>query len=112
MSGIVVGNPDTYVAFGDVRNPETLLAIVGLFITLILVVRNVKGALFSGMVITAVIGFFTGMLHLDGFVSAPPEPIIFDLGLGGVFTHSLYTVLFSFLLVSIFDTILTMCCSA
>ena len=108
MSGIVVANPDTYVAFGDVRNPETLLAIVGLFITLILVVRNVKGALFIGMFITAVIGFFMGMLQLDGFVSAPPAPVFFDLDVAGVFSHSLYTVVFAFLLVTIFDTTGTM----
>src|SRR5699024_8361602 len=108
MSGIVVANPDTYVAFGDVRNPETLLAIVGLFITLILVVRNVKGALFIGMFITAVIGFFMGMLQLDGFVSAPPAPVFFDLDVVGVFSHSLYTVVFAFLLVTIFDTTGTM----
>lgn len=108
MSGLVVPNEDTYVAFGDVRDPETLLAVAGLFITLILVARNVKGALFIGMFITAIAGYFMGMLEIEGIMSVPPAPVFFDLDLGGVFTHSLYTVVFAFLLVTIFDTTGTM----
>lgn len=108
MAGIVVPNEETYVAFGDVRDPGTALAIVGLIVTLILVVRNVKGALFIGMFVTGVIGYFLGMLDVTGVVSAPPTPVLFDLDLGGVFTHSLYTVVFAFLLVTIFDTTGTM----
>lgn len=108
MSNIVVPNEDTYIAFGDVRDPGTALAIAGLFITLIFIVRNVKGALFIGMFITAALGYFMGMLEIDGVVSAPPTPVIFDLDIAGVFTHSLYTVVFAFLLVTIFDTTGTM----
>lgn len=108
MSGIVVANEETFVAFGDIRDPETLLAVAGLFITLILAARKVKGALFIGMFITAIVGYFMGMLHIEGIVSAPPAPVFFDLDLGGVFTHSLYTVVFAFLLVTIFDTTGTM----
>lgn len=108
MSGLVVANPETFVAFGDVKDPQTLLAIVGLFITLILVVRNVKGAIFIGMFITAVIGFFMGMLQIDKVVSAPPVPVFFDLDIGSVFSSSLYTVVLAFLLVTIFDTTGTM----
>lgn len=108
MSNIVVPNEDTYIAFGDVRDPGTALAIAGLFITLIFIVRNVKGALFIGMFITAALGYFMGMLEIDGVVSAPPAPVIFDLDIAGVFTHSLYTVVFAFLLVTIFDTTGTM----
>ncbi|WP_338470852.1 NCS2 family permease [Niallia sp. XMNu-256] len=108
MSGIVVDNPDTLVALGDFREPNTVLSIIGLFISLILTTRKVKGALFIGMFITAVIGYFTGMLHLDGFASAPPAPVFFDLDLAGVFSNGLFGVVFAFLLVTIFDTTGTM----
>lgn len=103
-SGLIVSNPDTLVMFGDVHNPVTLLTIVGLFITLILLARKIKGAIFIGMIITAVIGYFTGMLEIGGVVSTPPAPVFFDLDIGGVFTHGLYAVVLSFLLVTIFDT--------
>lgn len=108
MSGLVVSNPDTLVAFGDVRDKGTLLAIIGLFITLVLVSRNVRGGLFIGMIFTTIIGYFMGLLEIDGFVSLPPTPVFFDLDIGGVFTHSLYTVVFAYLLVTIFDTTGTM----
>lgn len=108
MSGIVVANEETLVTFGDLHRPDTLLAIAGLFITLILIARKVQGALFIGMMITAIAGYFTGLLKFDGFISAPPTPVFFDLDVGGVFSHSLYTVVFAFLLVTIFDTTGTM----
>lgn len=108
MSGIVVPDEVTFVAFGDVTNPMTLLAIIGIFLTLILTARNVRGALFLGMFITGVIAYFLGMLEVDGFVSLPPSPVFLDFDLAGVFTHGLYGVVFAFLLVTIFDTTGTM----
>lgn len=104
MSGIIVQNPETFVSFGDITEPVTLLSIIGLFITLILVARNVKGALFFGMLITAVIGYFASMLEITGVVSLPSMPVFWDLDIMGVFEQSLYTVIFAFLLVTIFDT--------
>jgi len=108
MSGLVVANPDTLVAFGDVTDPHTLLAIFGLFITLILAARNVKGALFIGMFLTAIAGYFLGMLEIEGIASAPPPAVFFDLDIAGVFSNSLYTVVLAYLLVTIFDTTGTM----
>ena len=108
MSGLVVDNADTLVAFGELTDPNTLLSVAGLLITLILITRNVKGALFIGMFITALIGYFLGMLKIEGIASAPPPPVFFDLDIAGVFSHSLYTVVFAYLLVTIFDTTGTM----
>lgn len=107
-AGIIVANDSTLIALGDLKNPVTLLSIAGLLITLVLMVRNVKGALFIGMFITAIIGYFCGMLQFDGVVSLPPTPTFFDLDFGGVISNSLYAVIFSFLLVTIFDTTGTM----
>src|SRR5690625_4842752 len=108
MSEIVVANPETLVAFGDVTNANTLLSIVGLFLILILVARNVKGAIFIGMFLTAIIGYITGMLQIEGVVATPPPMVFFDLDLASVFSNSLYTVVLAFLLVTIFDTTGTM----
>ncbi|MBU8906459.1 NCS2 family permease [Desertibacillus haloalkaliphilus] len=108
MAEIVVANPENLVTLGDLSNPVTLLSILGLFITLLLMARKIKGALFLGMLVTAVIGYFMGLLHFDGVVSAPPSIVLFDLDIAGVFTHALYTVVFAFLLVTIFDTTGTM----
>lgn len=104
MAGIVMPNEANIVGFGDLHQPMTLLTIVGLFITLILYVWNIRGALFIGMLATGIIAYFTGQLHFEGFLSAPPSPVFFDMDIGGVFSNGLYTVVFAFLLVTIFDT--------
>ncbi|MGE6375238.1 NCS2 family permease [Peribacillus muralis] len=103
-AGIVVPNESTMVTLGDLHQPGTVLALVGLFITLILMARNIKGAIFIGMIVTAVIGYFIGLLDFKGILSVPPTPVFFDIDIAGVFTHSLYSVVFAFLLVTIFDT--------
>lgn len=108
MSGLVVANEETLVAFGDVKDPNTILAIFGILLTLVLVVRKVHGALFLGMAATAILGFALNFLQIDGIVSTPPVPVFFDLDFGGVVTHGLYGVIFAFLLVTIFDTTGTM----
>ncbi len=103
-AGIVVPNESTMVTLGDLHQPGTVLALAGLFITLIFMARNIKGAIFIGMIVTAIIGYFIGLLNFDGVLSIPPTPVFFDIDIAGVFTNSLYSIVFAFLLVTIFDT--------
>lgn len=104
MSGIVISDEVNMVALGDLGAPVTRLTLVGLMITLILMARHVKGALFIGMLVTGIIGYFTGHIQFTSFVSIPPTPAFFDIDISGVFSHGLYTVVFAFLLVTLFDT--------
>jgi len=104
MSGIVIPNEANMVGFGDLHEPMTVLTIAGLLITLILLVRKVKGALFLGMLATGILVYLTGNMEFTGFLSVPPTPVLFDMDISGVFTNGLYTVVFAFLLVTIFDT--------
>src|SRR5690625_4788716 len=83
MSGIVIPNEENMVGFGDLHDPITLLTLAGLFVTLILLVWKVKGALFIGMIVTGILGFFTGHLEFTGVTSVPPAPVFFDLDIGG-----------------------------
>lgn len=108
MSKIVVGNSEGLVTLGDLREPIAMLSIIGLFVTIILIALKVNGALFIGMFVTAIIGYFMGMLQIDGIVSAPPSMVFLDVDIAGVFSNGLYAVVFSFLLVTIFDTTGTM----
>ncbi|EUJ21022.1 NCS2 family permease [Listeria aquatica] len=113
MTGIIVKNDSNLVGLGNLHSPEALLAIVGLLITLIFLALNVKGALFIGMIATGIISFFTGELKFtDGFVKLPPMPeFVFTNPIhafSDVISHSLYAVILSFLLITIFDTTGTM----
>ncbi|MEK4030994.1 NCS2 family permease [Pseudobacillus sp. FSL P4-0506] len=113
QTGIIADHPTNLVALGDLHSPGALLALAGLAITIVLMVMRVNGALFIGMLITSVIAYFTGQLEITKIVSAPslPEGLLISnpfTAIGDVIQHNLYAVVFSFLLVTIFDTTGTM----
>ncbi|MCK9860429.1 MULTISPECIES: NCS2 family permease [unclassified Paenibacillus] len=108
---IVVASPATLITMGDLSQPMTLLTIVGLIISLILMAYRVKGFLFIGMIITAIIAVITGQMHLPEKWAALPTGLsatAFQLDIGGVFQNGLYAVIFTFLLITLFDTTGTM----
>src|SRR5690606_36711012 len=61
-SKIIVADPATLVALGDITSGPTLLAIFGVVITVILIGFGVLGGVFSGMLITAVVGLVFGII--------------------------------------------------
>jgi adenine/guanine/hypoxanthine permease len=114
LTGIIQAHPQNLVALGDLHSPSVILTLVGLAATLVLMSLGVNGALFFGMVITGVIAYFTGQLKFEkGFVSIPslPEGLVVAnplTAISDVIHYGLYAVVFSFLLVTIFDTTGTM----
>jgi len=114
MSGMIVAHPSNLVALGDLHSSGVILTLIGLAVTLILMALRVHGALFLGMIVTGLIAYFTGQLSFDqGLVQLPslPEGVMVGNPVSAVVDvvqHSLYAVVFSFLLVTIFDTTGTM----
>ncbi len=110
LSHIIVANPSNLVGLGDLHSREVVLTLVGIAITVILFALNVNGALFFGMVSTAIIAALMGQLHLKGSIfSLPklPDGVIIAnpiTAASDVVQYGLYSVVFSFLLVTIFDT--------
>ncbi len=107
--GIIVGNPDTFVSIGDLTSPMTLLAIIGLIITIIMLVRGIKGGIFYGMVITTVIGIIFGLIDgpssiVGNIPSIKPTFGVVFSHLDEIFTPEILTVIFTFLIVAFFDT--------
>jgi Permeases len=115
-AGIIVANPATFVALGDLKAPGAALAMFGLVVIGALSVWNVRGAMLIGIVATTLVGWAAGM------VSVSPEPYslaaltgtAFQLDLAGVFGLSgqqglgLLEILFVFLFVDLFDNIGTL----
>ncbi|BFI98688.1 MAG: hypoxanthine/guanine permease PbuO [Priestia megaterium] len=113
-AGIIVANKSNLIGLGDLQSEKVVLTLIGLAITIILYTLNVNGALFFGMIITGLIAFFRGQLSFDKGLFAPPhlpDGLMISnpfAAFGDVIHHDLYTVVFSFLLVTIFDTTGTM----
>lgn len=105
--GIVVGNESTQVALADFDNPSIMLALIGLVICGLLVVRKVKGGILWGILLTALIGIPMGVTHFDKLVSAPPPlaPIFLQFEWRHIFSLDMLIVVLTFLFVDLFDTI-------
>ena len=111
-------------SFNDV-GITVLLAIIGIIVTGILVVKNIKGNILWGILITWLLGIicqFTGLYvpNADlGFYSLLPDfsnglsipslsPIFCKLDFSGIFSLNFIVILFAFLFVDLFDTIGTL----
>ena len=111
-SALIVANPHTILSLGDLKNPVAYMTILGIFIILVLLALEIKGAIFIGMAIIAIISYFIGMLkvekvfgipHMDlSLLYNPATESINALQLG------LYGIVFTFLMVTLFDTTGTM----
>ncbi|MDI7744199.1 NCS2 family permease [Lysinibacillus fusiformis] len=112
-AGLVTGDESNLVKLGDLSSPMVWLTIVGVLVTAILMMYRVFGAIFWGMIVTAIIAAFTGNLTFNGVVAMPalPEGILVwnpIEALGDVIQYGLYGTVFSFILVTLFDTTGTM----
>ena len=118
-SGIIRPDPTTLVSLGNIFSPPVLLAIIGIFITLILYLRKVQAAVFLGMIITSIIGLIMVSMGFGAgneLMPALPKHAItttFDLTLFGGFTRgfgelfsnipNLIIILFTLVFISFFD---------
>lgn len=110
-AGIIANSESNLITLGDLSQPMTYLTIIGLIITVTLMAYNVRGYLFIGMVITAIIAWFMGLFQMPASIVAMPSGLgetAFHMDLAGVFSNGLYTIIFTFLLITLFDTTGTM----
>ena len=122
-AGIIVDSA-TLVALGDVKTVPVALALLGTIITMIFVIKKIKGALLWGILATYVLGILcqlaglytvnpeAGMYSLipSGIISAPPSlaPIAMKMDFSFVFSFDFAVIVFAFLFVDLFDTLGTL----
>lgn len=109
-AGIVVDHPSNLLAIGDLTQPQVLLSIFGIFAIVILMVLNVRGAVFIGMVLTAIVGMIFNLIQTpSAILSAPPsiEPTFGKLFTAfndpEFYTIPMLTSILTFLFVDFFD---------
>ena len=106
-AGIIVNNDATLVSLGDLTTGSALLGAIGIIVTSILLVKNVKGALLWGILATTLIGIPLGVTQINGVFSTPPsiEPIFMQFEWSQIFTKEMVIIVFTFLFVDLFDCI-------
>lgn len=129
-AGIIVHNPGTgtiglvtpeyfideslraLLPFGTTPT-SILLAVFGLIFTSALVVKNVKGSLLWGILVTTIVGIPLGVVNLgENFtlVSMPPSlsETFMAMNFAEVLSFGLIPIIFSFTFVDLFDTVGTL----
>lgn len=109
---IIVANPDTFVKLGNFT-PECLLGIFSILISGMLMVRGVKGALFYGIILTTLVGIPLHVTQIpEGWlpVATPHSiaPVFCKFDFSQIFSLKMFMVIFSLLLINIFDTLGTL----
>jgi AGZA family xanthine/uracil permease-like MFS transporter len=133
-AGLVIADPETLVGLGNLRNPTTALALVGLILMVALEIRKVRGSILIGVLTTTAIAWacaFT-ILHFGTSASvAAPSPALdwaqklfqwapapggfhaltgtaFKLDIHGALNKGLLEIVFVFFFVDLFDNLGTL----
>lgn len=105
--GLVIANPVTLVALGHLHDPKVLLGILGFFIIVVLAARNIySGVLVSIAVVTGLAFFIDPNVTFNGIMSMPPSlsTVVGKVDIAGALDTALLGIIFSFLLVNLFDS--------
>lgn len=110
QGGHLIQNSDsTLVTIGALNNPTVWITIFGLVVTIFLMIARVPGAIFIGMILAAIFGLIIGQIPMPkGIISAVPSiaptfgQAIFHIS--DINTVQMWVVVFTFLLVTFFDT--------
>ncbi len=118
---LVVANPSTLITIAPIDSVRVTF-IIGLFLTAVLIAKNIKGALIIGIVITTLLAIPIGRWYGDasslnhgistlvtwkGLVAQPDFSLILKLDLLGSLKFALWPVIFAFLFTDMFDSLST-----
>src|SRR5437660_7869332 len=111
--GVVASSsvPGVPVKIGNLRSPEVLLGIAGFVIIMVLLQRNVRGAIIIGIAVIAAAGILLGYGHAPRAVVAMPvsiAPIALKLDILGVLRLSFLPILLTLFVMSFLDTLGTL----
>ena len=110
-SGIVVSDAGTIIGFDNFSKASSLVAVIGLIITIVLYVMKVPGSILIGIVLTTIVGIPFGVTTIpENFkpISLPSAPYFFQFEWANVLTVKFFVVFFTFLFTDMFETIGTL----
>ena len=114
-AGIIVSDPATYIVLGNMTNPAPILTLLGVMIGAALMARQVKGSMLISIITVTIAGMVIGIVpvptSIDKIISFNIPTVrdtFFKIDIVGFFQYNLYTVVFTFVVVQLFDNMGTM----
>jgi AGZA family xanthine/uracil permease-like MFS transporter len=109
-AGLVVGDPETLVTLGNIRNPTTMLALGGLILMVALEVKKVRASILVGVLTITGIAWAFRLTHwtpaAGGFHALASTA--FKLDIRGALNKGLLEIVFVFFFVDLFDNLGTL----
>lgn len=110
----IVPNPATMISLGNLNAP-TITFIAGQLVTVILLIRNVKGSILIGIVVTSLLAWPIGrwwggqetVITIDHIVSKPDFSLLFQLDFVNSLKWSLAPIILAFVFTDMFDSLST-----
>lgn len=110
----IVANPATMIGLGQL-NASTLTFIAGLLLTVILLVKNVKGSILIGILIISLLAWPIGrwwggnvaVITINGIIAQPDFSLLFQLDLVNSLKWSLAPIILAFVFTDMFDSLST-----
>lgn len=114
-AGFVVKNAATIIGHAALQ-PTLIIFLAGLFLTAVLLVRGVKGAILLGIVITTLLALSIGrvwggpekLVRFHGLAASPDFSLLGKLDLAGSLRFSVLPVIFAFVFTDLFDSLSTL----
>jgi len=109
-AGLVVRDPNTMVSLGDVKNPTTALALLGLILMVALEVKKVKGSILIGVLAVTALAWIFGLVHWNHASTGlnALTATAFKLNIRGALNKGLLEIVFVFFFVDLFDNLGTL----
>jgi adenine/guanine/hypoxanthine permease len=113
QGGIVVNDPATGIALGDLSAGPPLIALAGILVAVALLVRGIRGALLAGIVVSTALGLIFGVLDPPDAIADWPDSDSFSTigdalapsNLRDALTLALVPTIFALFMTDFFDTI-------
>lgn len=114
-SGIIVADPATKVTLGDLTSINVILTLFGILFTAALISINVKAAILIGIVVVTIISMIIGnsavpssMADVFSFEIPNFAGTFMQMDLIGALHYGIISIIFTFTIVELFDTIGTL----
>ncbi len=114
-AGLIAASENNMVTLGNLRDPNTILSLIGLAIMAIFMARNIKGAFLIGIVATTIMGMFMGITKvptgINDFISfIPPLPTesLGQFDVMAAINYGIVSIIFTITIIDLFDNIGTL----
>ena len=104
-AALVQDDLSTLVGTANLASAAPLLALLGLFLIVALDSRKIPGAIVIGLLTVSLLGWISGLTPFYGVMDSPPSitPVFLQLDLETALDLSMVSIIFSLLLVDLFD---------